>query len=74
MEDPCKKCIVKACCKICKLTVWYKSGCNQYELYKTWETLFHYSKSKRITDLMINNNSRVKQIYNEEQNINGRSL
>lgn len=38
-NDPCKMCLVRACCKIPECTIWWDCGCGPYERYKLWEFL-----------------------------------
>lgn len=63
MNNPCINCLVKACCKMRLKTVWYKCGCDSYELYRIWNCLsiLCYDNTK-MTQLMMRNDERVKQI------------
>jgi len=61
MDDPCERCIVKSCCQIRKREMWYKCGCNNYELYRFW-LCYSYNETSHIANLMMKDNPRVKEI------------
>jgi hypothetical protein len=67
-KDPCETCLVKACCKIQKYTVWWNCGCDLYETHRLWKCLLNYcNNNKHLTSLMINNNPRMKQLKERQQ-------
>ncbi len=62
-KDPCKTCLVRACCKIRKMTVWYKCGCDPYEIYSIWKVFNNYcDKNEYLTQLMTNSNHRMQEL------------
>jgi hypothetical protein len=42
-NNPCKTCLVKACCGINKKIQIYKCGCDPYEIYKSEQLLIRFS-------------------------------
>lgn len=69
MKDPCELCLVKACCKILK-GVWFDCGCDPYEIYKTYQSLYKYcSHNEYLTQLMMDQNQRMKKINFENKQL-----
>ena len=63
MKNPCKMCLVRACCKIPKYIIYWNCGCDIYEMYNLWKSLSNYcSNDKYLTSLMIDSNPRMKQL------------
>ena len=62
-KDPCETCLVRACCKIPKYVIYWKCGCDAYEMHRLWKSLSNYCSNKDyLTSLMINSNPRMKQL------------
>lgn len=63
IKDPCETCLVNPCCTIREKTVYMRCGCDVYEIYKIWQSLFNYcSHNERLTQLMMDHNPRIKKI------------
>jgi len=67
-NNPCEMCIVRACCKIPKYFIWWKCGCDSYEMYRIWKSIYSYcGNNKKIAYLMINNNPRMQYLKERQQ-------
>ena len=68
IDDPCKMCLVRACCKIQKYTVWWNCGCDLYETYRLWKSLSNYcNKNEYLTNIMMSSSSRMMQLKERQR-------
>ena len=59
-KDPCEECLVRACCKIQEFAMWWKCGCDPYELYKLWQHLsYHRNDEHQYSRIQSHNNARI---------------
>ena len=62
-KDPCETCLVRACCGILEKIMWYRCGCDDYEIYKTWQSLIIYCDyNEYVAQLMADNHPRMKEL------------
>lgn len=63
IDDPCKTCLVRACCKIPKYVIYWKCGCDLYESYRIWKSLLNYcDNNEHLTHIMVNSNPRMQDL------------
>ena len=69
-KDPCETCLVRACCKIQEFAMWWKCGCDIYEIYKLWQHLSYSSiQSYNNTRIMDRRMKQLKERCHEERSM-----
>ncbi len=64
-KDPCEMCIVKACCKIPLHVIYWRCGCDAYEMHRIQKHLDSLGNTRKLTlkDYGVTfYNNRMKQL------------